>query len=300
MLCACRNISKDLTEIKRELTAAIKTQQDLVDIVAARTADNEELRKENLELRKMLNSQENVKHPTCQGKQLLIVDGTMDSLSTSQPDKVEIVQKQDATLKDCQNILTDKLKAKTSYNKITIVAGGNDCDINSVDTMTKDVSEMVMQAKTMATTVEICSILPCAGNPAKQDKIDQYNSATTGTCKKLGASFVNNDPGFRLADGEINEGFLQDDGIHPNQAGCLKLLKTLHLQDAICITPTQPWSKAVSGKRKAPKPQTVTTQRAPCWNCGEPNHTSDHCFHRRRLTCRSCGKQGHKASRCGH
>ena len=131
-------------------------------------------------------------------------------------------------------------------------------------------------------------------------------------CKDSNVSFINNDPCFRLADGDVNDGFFEADGVNLNTAGCNKLIKTLNLVDQVQLQ-AKSWtqaaqrnepkrapqvaSKASKAQQAAPQ-QAAPQQKAPCFNCGEPHHTSNLCHYKFRLTCHKCGKKGHKSSFC--
>ena len=184
---------------------------------------------------------------------------------------------------------------------MTIVVGTNDCAGNdSIDNLSRKMKQVFKQAKALSPdgTVEFSSILPQTADDATQAKIEQLKSAAEQCCKDNNVTFIENDPGFRLGDGEINEGFFDDDGLKPNIAGCKKLLKQLKLQDIATLASPEPprrWNR-VTHKKQAKKPK--GQQRAPCWNCGEANHTSNICRHGTRLNCNKCGKQGHKSHLC--
>jgi hypothetical protein len=139
-----------------------------------------------------------------------------------------------------------------------------------------------------------------------QTRVEQFNSALEAVCKNTNSVFIENDPSFRLGDGDINAGFLQDDGHSLNTPGKDKLLKNLRLHGLVSTSKVHPWQTTTRERlwktqpsqaaRSAPSTQ---QKKAPCWNCGEPNHTSNICKFRKRLTCHKCGKLGHKAPRCG-
>ena len=272
---------------------------DLVSSLAARIADNEELRKENHELRQKLNRQQPKRS---NDKHLVITDGTLEGISATHSEHLEIRHEADATFRDCQLMLTQA--SKNTYDSITLVVGRSECAGNtSIDDMSRNAVLLMEQAKAVVGSgkVVVSSILPQLPDTAMQSRIEQMNSAMENTCKQLNITFIENDPSFRLGDGEINEGFLQEDGSTLNHAGQNKLLKNLHLNGKVKINLRQQWKTITDSKPKvtkhAPKP-VQQKQRAPCWNCGESNHTSNICRHRKRLTCNKCGGQGHKSNLC--
>ena len=246
------------------------------------------------------------KHP-----HLVISDSAMKNFVANDTDQLHIMQDRDMSFDKAMQALSDC--SKESYSNITLVVGANDC---AGDAPIDDISHKLTQtqtihhAKTMVKggSVKVSSILPCLNNTKVQAKIDEVNSAAYSICNELKVEYIQNDPSFRLADGDVNEGFYTDDGKHLNQAGSRKLAKTLKLEHKVDISMGQPW-KSVPPKNKPMPPKQAQPasrkpprlqQKAPCYNCGENNHTSNICKFRKRVTCYSCGAQGHKGHNCGN
>ena len=289
---SCRSMPSVIMEMRKELATVLQTNKDLVACLAARIADNDTLRNENAELRNMLN-----KRPTASAnkKHLVIADASL-RLANQNSAKCEVKTKQNVTLNDCKLMLTQS--AKSEYGRVTIAISATDCiGDTAMETLDKGMHEIVLQAKALAPKgdVQISSILPCLNNQHTQRRIEELNSATEVICNRSGVTFIHNDPGFRLGDGDINEGFYEPDGFSINSAGRAKLLRNLQLADMVKTEPSirdEPWNDVVKRKPK------VKAQKAPCWNCGEPHHTSNVCRYKKRLTCNKCLKQGHKSSLC--
>jgi ribosomal protein S27AE len=252
----------------------------------------------------MINKQKPVKN---NGKHLIISDATLEGISANDASKVELIYEPAATFSECTEVLTKKHKVK--YNKVSLILGHTDCitDNNQphTDQLPKNLSLVLEQAKSMSSTgdVQISSVLPQLSNDGLQQKVEELNSLTENVCNNMDITFVNNDPGFRLGDGEINDGFFQEDGFTLNKAGLNKLLKNLQIQNDVTISTKSTWNSKATVKRSNESNQKTTgptksKQNAPCWNCGESNHTSNICVHKRRLACHKCGKLGHKAHRC--
>jgi regulator of replication initiation timing len=294
----CRSLPVMVSDIKDKLAAAFQTNADLVKHLASRIADNEELRKENHELRQLLNRP---KPQEGKGRHLLITDSTLENIKAVDADALEIVHEPAVTFKDCQQLLSKK--SKHSYDKVTLVVGRTDCSGSStIEHLSNNLTVAIQQAKALSPSgsVEVSSILPQADNTAKQQRLEQMNSSIENICTNLDTVFINNDPSFRLGDGEINEGFLQDDGFAPNKAGKNKLLKNLNLLKQVSISTQQAWKPVTQTKTRPLIKQVAPNKKAPCWNCGEHNHTSNICRYKRRLSCHTCGKQGHKSSLCSN
>ena len=298
----CRKLPATVAELSKTISSFLQTNMDLVATLARQIATNEELRKENHELRQLANKPRPRKG---NGKHLLITDATLDGISSAHEDTLQVIHEPAATFEDCQRILTQN--SKQIFDKVSVVAGFTNCtNEDSIEDMSTSLSTLIQQAKTLSSTgsVQVSSVLPQVANPDTQQRIEDLNSSSERICKQLNVSFVNNDPSFRLGDGEINEGFLQDDGCTVNKAGRNKLLKNLQIQNTVKISTQAQWKTTTTTRRPniprlSSKSSHSAPQRAPCWNCGDHSHTSNVCVYRKRVTCYKCGKQGHKAPKCG-
>ena len=290
-----------VADFQNQLKSALQTNTDLVAILASKIAENDELRKENHQLRQLAGNKP--KKISASDQHLIITDASLQGVKSGQDD-IEVRFESDLTFARCRTILSQK--TKNSYKSITVVAGRTDCSGNTpVETITKELEPLLHEAKTLADSVQISSVLPQKLSSTTQERTEQMNSACEIACNSLQVAFVNNDPSFRLGDGEIFDGFLLDDGYSPNLLGQQKLVKNLGLSGKVMITSENDWVKEPGVKPKPkskpkakqnPEPQS----RAPCFNCGLSNHTSNICNFRKRVTCHRCGKVGHKASVCGH
>ena len=306
--CAtCRSIPAVIMEVQQDLKAALQTNHDLVQSLAAKMVENDELRKENVELRAHLNK--STTKTVDSGNHLVISDTLPDNV-TSVNIKTEIVTEQDLTLAECKMKLTNV--AKNNYKKVTIAVGRSDCLGNAtLKEITNNLKQVVHQAKALSQhgEVQVSSVLPCMHSADSQVRVEQVNSVIADLCKDSNVGFVNNDPCFRLADGEVNDGFFEADGVNLNTAGCNKLIKTLNLVNQVQVQ-AKSWAQAAQRNKPKRAPQVASKtskthqaplqQKAPCFNCGEPHHTSNLCHYKFRLTCHKCGKLGHKSSRCGN
>ena len=294
--CAsCRSIPAVIMEVQQDLKAALQTNHDLVQSLAAKLVENDELRKENTELRVLLNKSNN-KTDDDNGNHLVISDTMPDNVIPKNK-KTEIISQHDMTLTECKMKVTNL--AKTNYKKVTVAIGRSECMGNvPVKEITKNLKQLVHQAKAITPQgeVHVSSVLPCMHSAEAQVRVEQVNSMIADICRDTNASYINSDPSFRLADGDVNEGFLESDGVNLNTAGCNKLIKTLNLQDDVQLQ-AKSWAQATQKKAKKVN-QAAPKQKAPCFNCGEPHHTSNLCRYKHRLTCHKCGIQGHKSSLC--
>lgn len=272
--------------------------------LACKIAQNDQLIKENEQLRQLATKSKTNARP--HGKHLIIADNAFNGLASAN-DNLDIVQAPDMTYENAAQVLTDK--AKLPFNKITIVVGSNDCKKDTpIDKLTSQLSKIALQAKSITSDIQISSILPNLINKTAQEKATHVNSFADSLCTQHNISYVSNNSSFLLGDGGVNEGFLQSDGEHLNEAGSNRLARNLNIRDQVTLQ-TNPWKvnqKAGPSKANQTRPaqvkgsvRNVGKQQAPCFNCGEWNHTSNICVYKKRITCHRCHLQGHKANSCG-
>ena len=292
----CRTMPNEIREMRKELAAFQQNNMDLVSSLVAQIAENDTLRKENAELKKIINTHP-CPDPPSNDNHLVVTDATLN-INAQSTTKCEVKAKKNVSLADCKKILAEC--SKSQFGKVTIAVGSADCaGTKPIDDLSNDIKQLVLQAKTISNggSVQFSSVVPCLNSQHTQGRIEQLNSAIEDICKTLGATYISNDPSFRLGDGDINEGFYEADRTSLNQAGTSKLLRNLHLEHLLINRPTSADNWLKVSRRKAVK-ATGPAKRAPCWNCGESNHTSNICRHKKRLTCTKCSKQGHKSSKC--
>ena len=123
--------------------------------------------------------------------------------------------------------ICDKLKLfardKKYFSKISIIAGSNDCSVNSctTDFILEDMREALECATKIAEKVCLSSILPRTDIGAAQLKAENINPRLREMCTRMPkVAFVDHDHNFRLADKTPNTSFLDADGLHLSQQGC--------------------------------------------------------------------------------
>ncbi len=88
---------------------------------------------------------------------------------------------------------------------------------------------LLEKAAGMAEKVTLSSILPRKDKAT--EKVDILNAGLVTLCDDLPqVEYINNDPLFKLQDGEINDGYLIGDGPHLTKSGTNKLARTLKLK----------------------------------------------------------------------
>ena len=208
------------------------------------------------------------------------------------------------------------------YESITLVSGSNDCaSENTAGEVVDNLNNLIQTAKTFSEgPVMLSSICPRTDNCDYQSKVETVN-ASMSSSNSGDYTFINNDPTFRLQDNSVNDGYLLPDGLHLSAKGTERLARNLNLAPTyanIVARGNNSGRKNVNvnaKQRRYGSKGTRTTQNQGhrrqesysqpqgageqyCWFCGEESHTTDKCFHGKRITCRSCGRQGHKDKVC--
>ena len=224
------------------------------------------------------------------------------------------------------------IKNNKKYKQITLVSGSNDC---ASDCSVEDVVGKLNNLTDVATSfseepVILSSICTRSDNSAYQTKAETVNALMLAACSDE-YTYINNDPTFKLQDNSINDGYLLADGLHLSSRGTQRLAQNLKLESYASVvskkkTPhthrqpsTQKVRFAAGGDKKPNFKNQQNSNRSYqnhntsnlnsidtrenkyscyCWYCGEQSHTTEKCFHGKRLTCNSCGFLGHKSKMC--
>lgn len=216
-----------------------------------------------------------------------------------------------------------RLKESTNdtYCSIAVCAGTNDRNskefsAETISTVFRDIINAAKPKVTDVKSIKIASIPPRNDCKEVQQHIEALNAALIAITEDEGATSVNNDLSFKLADSSPNDGYLLTVGIHLTYNGTKRLAKNLKLPFDPMMGKTvgsnTPLEDAGHHKVKSyrkkddAKPQTKTICQAPnqnykgkeCWFCGGKNHTSGNCRHGQKIVCHTCGVHGHKAKHC--
>ena len=119
--------------------------------------------------------------------------------------------------------------------------------------------EVLQKAKVLADNVQISSVIQSLDQ--NNEKVDLLNVGLISLCEEAGVKYIDNRPRFTTQDGEVNGGYLANDGIHLSRAGTNKLVKNLKLKmkssDVYCQsasphkTPAStPWFKEESSNHQ--------------------------------------------------
>ncbi|CAH1801393.1 unnamed protein product, partial [Owenia fusiformis] len=215
---------RDLTESVNELHALNKTNSDLVKQLARKSADNEELHKENAALRGQIKSNANLPKP----KSLLIGSSILRDVDETKLENTDVTCIRGGTISDVHKRLTEKADR---YDKIYLQIGSNDCKRNSdVELICENYKMLLKGAKQCCESLVVSSITPRLDDNEAQARVEQVNGFLICHCIDEDVKYIDNDTTFKLQDGSINDGFLAPDHLHLADAGTNRLIKNLNIK----------------------------------------------------------------------
>ena len=119
------------------------------------------------------------------------------------------------------------------YESITLLVGGNDCDITpppSAAAIVATYGGLLDMAIIKARNVTVSRICPKMTTTETQQTIDAVNAGLLSMCDERAVKFVDKTPLFTLSDGSVNDGYLQPDGVHITRNAIDKIARNLCLQ----------------------------------------------------------------------
>ena len=139
--------------------------------------------------------------------------------------------------------LENKKKSRKKYKKTTLVLGGNQaCPKTSADATSEDamngrieatITDMeltIAAAKAISHSVAVCELPPRINSEQARLSVAKLNSALKHLAEVTQCEFKATNESFILRSGEINEGYLEDDGIHLNLKGSAKLVDHIGIE----------------------------------------------------------------------
>ena len=125
-------------------------------------------------------------------------------------------------INDVKNAVTDKA-TEAAYDRVVLVAGGNDCAPRDTSTdvlpssIVDDYRSLVRVSKSKAKSVTVSSVCPRDISSDVKKCIESVNAGLQVMCTEEDATFIDNNPSFHLADGNVNDGYYLNDRIHLTQ-----------------------------------------------------------------------------------
>ncbi len=314
---------EDLSNLVGKLSSSIeKLDRERKDDVAKLYKQIETLTKENAELsNKIANSTPTLPDERSRPKSIVVGDSLVKDLDEKKLVDTDVDYQRDARVLD----VIGKIKnLPTGYSHIALVVGGNDCDGEARPSGTDIVSSygrLVDVAKQKARDVTVSSILPRIRSEDTRERIQAVNAGLVVLCREKGVTFANNDPYFVFADGSVNEGYIEEDGVHLTRSGLNKLAMTMNLKPknlakgvygkstvGTCDggqweTPRQDRGHGDLHRQGQTRHQQTSSHLRRnddirCYYCYERGHVKGNCRHGREVRCNSCGRLGHKMKFC--
>ena len=159
-------------------------------------------------------------------KSLLVGSSMIRDINESHLDNTEVICIRGGLIKDVKKVVTEK-PAGVSYDRVVLVAGGNDCaprDLSSDVTpssIVDDYRSLVRASKSKANRVTVSSVCPRDISAEVNTRIESVNAGLQVMCNEEDATFVDNTPSFHLADGSCN-GFHMAKPVHT----CVRVSQT--------------------------------------------------------------------------
>ena len=126
---------------------------------------------------------------------------------------------------------------KDTYNRVTLMVGGNDCDNPGSDVSPQAVTDiitdyraLITDAKSRAPEVFVGTVCPRLKGPDVDARIDSLNAGLNVLCGEEGCTLINNDESFKLSNGSANDGYILKDKVHLTYSGTNRLAKNLDLK----------------------------------------------------------------------
>ena len=180
-------------------------------------------------------------------------------------------------------------------------------------------SEVIEYAKNKCKNVIVSSFPPCLQSEKRQEKIDAANAGLLAACnEKENVSLIDVSQMFKLADGTVNDGYIQNNDGNITCTAMNKLASKLKLRikdkkNGVCkVVHNQKRTSLKTADMKLGTLNGYTNSRNStarqnmqkhnsnswCYHCGEGNHVRDRCRYSEPLECHRCHLQGHKSKFC--
>ena len=213
-----------------------KANLDLVKLLAVKTADCDELVKQNRDLitgRKSEPQRGSARPDQQATDQRALVLGSsiiagLDSQNMNETStKVKSIRGGHISdvSRHCQSITR-------RHSDLVLVIGGNDCsgkvDVDELLNEYDDLIDVTVSKTISNKSVKISSVCP-REDSYTLERIDAFNAGLSVLCRDKGCTFIDNDGNFRTRDGSISACVLSDDGVYLTKVGSDLLSRNLGL-----------------------------------------------------------------------
>ena len=167
-------------------------------------------------------------------RSLVLGDNVLRDIDADKLINTDVTAMPEATVKDILNHLTDDSKTDEQYRSIFLCIGGNDCIKNiDIDETRRHYNSLLTEAVKKVhkpDQVVVASVMPRLNDLNTQNKIDCLNAVVSDLASNIGAKYVSNEESFLLRNGQVNDGYLQKDGVNLSRLGTQRLVKNLGLR----------------------------------------------------------------------
>ena len=147
----------------------------------------------------------------------------------------EIIAESGACPEDLQKLLEEKAHEGKHYDRVIVVAGGNQLSFNEEDDSNiketiDSMEKCLTAAKSISTKVAVCELPPRAQTDCAPERIRHLNAELCCLAEKCQSDFIKTNHKFYLNDNTANDGYLDSDLIHLNLRGSSKLVECLGIK----------------------------------------------------------------------
>lgn len=211
------------------------------------------------------------------------------------------------------------------FSHVIVYVGGNDAsngtDIEYFEEMFDQVIQHIKGANNQ------CKIILCTSCPRSDTSTSDVNDIIQTLAQHHNISFIDQNKAFHDRHGNIIAGYYDTDGIHLSPSGVKRLLGTINRE----VTIVDDFAKCAYGRHRGTTRRQQTRKQQQqhhqmqqsqgrrnrntqdrqinvnhrqqesvslCYKCGESNHDTNNCKHKKQLECFHCGYLGHKSGRC--
>ena len=197
---------------------------------------------------------------------LLIGDSLIRNIDEEKLVRTCVKEIPDGKVSDISHELVDSLEQEEPHGRIFLCVGTHDCadpelDVAGVTRTYEKLIEEITNTGMQTSNIVVSSIPPRKDKEENQKRIEALNSSLKDMSARLQVTYVDNDLSFKLADGDINDGYLlPSDGLHLTKQGTNKLAKNLQLpvKNNSSSDVTKAWHKTRSKNKLKQKPLTTS------------------------------------------
>ena len=143
-----------------------------------------------------------------------------------------VISQSGAIPDDLTHTLKELAKDDQKYDRVMIVAGGNQLqdDIANVTETISSIKSTIAAAKQVGDTVSLCELPPRMNSINATEAVHALNIELKELARETECGYVETGQVFHLANGSPNDGYMDKDNIHINLRGGDKLVECLQIK----------------------------------------------------------------------